>query len=303
MLKKIIIILFFSIALLGKEEGLDDIPDFVEKGDTKYIIRLIGGDIIKGYVDDFNFKEGKVNEIVFTSQLGKGPIKVSKIKSIEVYEDYYKHNHRAYIMPTAYPISSNHYVGSFMLAVLYGGVGIYDYVSISGGRSLVPGVFEGQQFSNINIKATPYQTEWTDRPGGMAVGLGFNSAWVNDVNNFQHFFLNASFKGERTIFTGMAFYKSGNRDLYTLSFRDQIQPVTFADGNFGLGVALDTKLSNWESVHFIGEIWNGNITEPSNTGILAGLRLFNGQFSADFGILIFTEPIAAPFASFVWTPF
>lgn len=289
--------------ILSPVFSLEELPEFVQKGDIEYIVRLNGGDILRGYVDDFNFKDGKVDEIVFASQLGVGPIALDQIEEISVYEDYYKHDHRVFILPTAYPISGNHYLGTFELAVLYAGAGIYDYVSISGGRSFIPGLQEGQQFSNLNLKATVYQTKWESAPGGMAVSLGWNSAWLNDNNAFQHFFGVVSFKGDRSIITGSVFYKSGERDVYDIGILDDIYPVTFEDGNYGIGLGLDSKLSNWNNVHFIGELWNGNLSEPSNTGILFGLRIFNGQFSADFGLAIFTEPIAAPFASFVWTPF
>ncbi|MDC1068380.1 hypothetical protein OAQ99_04400 [Candidatus Kapabacteria bacterium] len=283
--------------------GLKELPEYVQKGDTEYIIRLIGGDIIRGYVDEFNFKDGIVSEIVFASQLGVGPIKLSKIEEITIYKDYYKHDHRAFLLPTAYPISGNHYLGAFELAMLYAGVGIYDYVSISGGRTIVPGIRQDQQISNLNIKATLYQTDWIETPGGMAIALGYNSAWINDNNAFQHFFGTISFKGERSVLTGSFFYKTGAKDDYDFRFMDQNINVVFEDGNYGIGLGLDSKLSNWNNVHFIGELWNGNISEPSNTGVLFGLRIFNGQFSADFGLAIFTYPIAAPFASFVWTPF
>lgn len=297
-------IILFLFILIIPALAIDELPEFVEKGDTEYIIRLEGGDVLRGYVDEFNFEDGKVKEIVFASQIGVGPISLDQIKSITVYEEFYKHDHRVFILPTAYPISGNHYVGAFELAVLYAGAGIYDYVSISGGRSLVPGLDEGQQFSNLNIKATVYQTKWETAPGGMAVSVGWNSAWLNDNNAFQHFFGVVSFKGDRSIITGSFFYKSGAKDRYVFRLRDtETDEVVFEDGNYGIGLGLDSRLSNWNNVHFIGELWNGNLSEPSNTGILFGLRIFNGRFSADFGLAIFTEPIAAPFASFVWTPF
>lgn len=294
-----LILILFSISAFS----LESLPDFVEKGDTEYVIRLKGGDILRGYVDDFNFKDGEVSEIVFASQLGVGPIDLTSIIEISIYEEYYKHSHRVFLLPTGYPISGDHYVGAFELAILYAGFGISEYVSISGGRSIVPGIDQSQQISNLNLKGTVYQTEWESAPGGMAISVGWNSAWVNDENSFQHFFGSISFKGERSILTGSFFSKTGTKDVYDLRFLDDIYPVTFEDGNFGIGLGLDSKLSNWNNVHFIGELWNGNLQEPSNTGVLIGLRIFNGQFSADFGLAFFTYPFAAPFASFVWTPF
>lgn len=283
--------------------SIEEIPDFVEKGDTEYVIRLAGGDIIRGYVDEFIFEDGIVVEIVFASQLGVGPIALSQIQEIEISEEYYKHKHRVFILPTGFPISGDHYIGAFELAMLYAGIGISDYVSISGGRTIVPGIDPNQQISNINIKATILNMRWESAPGGMAISLGYNNAFVNDNNSFQHFFGSASFEMERSILTGSFFYKTGTQDIYDLRFMNDFYPVTFEDGNVGIGLGLDTKLSNWDNVHFIGEIWNSEITAPSNTGVLAGVRIFNGKLSADFGIAFFTAPFAAPFASFVWTPF
>jgi hypothetical protein len=68
-------------------------------------------------------------------------------------------------------------------------------------------------------------------------------------------------------------------------------------------MGIDTEISGRHGLHFIGELWNSDVNQPTNSGVLLGLRLFNSGFSADFGVAFFMQPFVAPFASFVITPF
>jgi hypothetical protein len=80
-------------------------------------------------------------------------------------------------------------------------------------------------------------------------------------------------------------------------------PFVYEDGSFGLALGVDTHLSAWKDVRIIGELWNSNISKPTDTGVLLGVRLGNTKFSADFGLALFTSPFLLPFTSFSWTPF
>ena len=93
------------------------------------------------------------------------------------------------------------------------------------------------------------------------------------------------------------------RTFTTVKFDDNTINMKYENGNVGIALGLDTRIGSSRTLHFIGELWNSNITKPTNTAVLLGLRLAGQSVSADFGLAFFTQPFAAPFMSFVFTPF
>lgn len=279
--------------------ALDKMPEDLEVSDDQYYLRMYNGDIIKGYVveitDEKSFR--------FETELGTTSVFIDDVKEIIHEDDYYRHGHRVFIMPTAKPIGDDHFVGLYELAFLYGGFGIMDFISVSAGRSFVPYILQDQQLAVINLKATVYQTQWEGQEGGMYVAAGANLSWVNDNNRFDNIYFVSTFEMERSSLSAGFIYKAGGEEFNDIRIIDNTYQISYPPGSLGIMMGLEKKLSFRNDLYFIGELWNSDISRPSNTGILAGLRLHNSRFSAEFGLSLFTAGILVPFTSFNWTPF
>src|SRR6185503_19611164 len=85
--------------------------------------------------------------------------------------DEYRH----FIMPTGKPIYGG-YLGVWELAFLQGGIGISDFISLSGGMTIMPTVSIRSQFKFLQAKATLADE------GGISFALGTNFLWMTDLN-------------------------------------------------------------------------------------------------------------------------
>lgn len=273
--------------------------------EIRYYARLTNGDVLTGAIVDVFDDEQEGPAIKMKTAIGTATIYASQIEELSPVEQVYPHSHRVFIMPTAEPIGDNHFVGLYELLFLYGGAGIADIVSVTAGRSIAPSVPASEQLSVINVKATVYREEQHDMPGSVSFALGANFAWLNDRNRLINLYGVGTFTGARARITGTLFYKAAGNDVVTARAGTiGSTDITYIRGAFGVGVGLDTRLTNSRNdVHVLAELWNHDVSRPSNTAILLGLRLWNTTFSADFGIAFFTAPAIAPMVSFVWTPF
>lgn len=302
-MRKIIFILFIfnALSLLAVDKA--EFDELKDDGETVYVVRLTNGDMLTGVIEK-KFEDGNYGSAIkLRSLLGNTTIYITEISDIWEKMSENRHRHRVFLMPTAVPISDNHYIGNYELLFFMGGIGISDYVSITAGRSLIPGIGDDNQVTLLNLKATVYDIDWTDRIGGLTIALGGNIALVNDDNQFQHVFGCLTFRGNRTDVTGMVFTKVGNGDFYEYRFRDEQFSGSYNDGSFGIGLGLTSKFTEWHDMSFIGEVWNNDVSKATNTAISGGLRMQNTSFAADFGLMLFTEPFVIPFFSFTYTPF
>lgn len=292
--------------------------------DIEYRVRLINGDIITGKILELLTKEEVAKELQPTEKttntektsnkapdeairlenaLGVLTIFASEIVEIIPRSASYRHNHRLYIMPTAEPISGNAFLGVWQLLFAYVGVGITDYVSITGGRSIIPGIQPSEQATLANLKITPFATPIDESGTRIFTCVGGNLALLNENNIVGHIYAGATFKGSRTSLTGQVFYKVNSPNTYTIRGGNLFSfNANYPQGTFGLGLGLDSRLSDRHDVHFIGELWNADVLRPSNSALLVGLRLCNTSLSMDFGFAIVPQPLAIPFVSFAWTP-
>lgn len=270
-------------------------------------IRLTNGDNFTCELKDLDLQGDSLNSITILTKIGKTKVFASEIAEILLQSEMNRQSNRIFILPTAEPISSNHFIGNFELLFFYAGIGITDYVSITAGRSVIPGTPSEFQISEINAKATLYRQFWESMTGNMSVAVGVNHALLNNDNKLTHIYSAITFTTAKSVFTGAVFSKIGSKDFYEfkLSNGNEIStyPFAYEDGSFGLALGLDTRLSGWKDVHIISELWNSNIARPTDTGVLLGVRLANTRFSADFGLAFFTSPYLLPFTSFTWTPF
>ncbi len=271
--------------------------------DYECVVRLKNGDLITGVITDVLNSETEGVGIKILTELGKATIYSNQIAEIRVKDDYYRHNHRVFLLPTANPIKTNHFVGSFELLFLYFGAGISDFFSITAGRTIVPQITSSQQISLINAKFTFLSMEFDSVARMVTLALGGNLGFANHNNRFQHLYLVSTVKLYKTELTGTVLYKIGSDDFNFIYYGNNLQELKYPNGSFGIGLGIDTEIPRIKGLHFIGELWNIDVERPTNTALMLGLRLCNTSVAADFGLALFTQPYIFPFVSFVWTPF
>jgi hypothetical protein len=276
--------------------------DIIPNEKDEYYLRLKNGDELSGFIIEIIDNKEDGEGIRFKTEVGKALVYDFQIAELRLKSEMYRHTNRLYFMNTAEPINNNHFIGNFELLFLYGGIGLADLASINFGSSLIPGQ-NNDQLTTLNIKLTVLNEPFESMDGKMVLAIGSNYAHINKGTEFLHFYGVSTFTGRRSNLSIGLFYKAGMNDLGEVKVFDRIYGFNYGNGSFGLNLGLDTKFSERNDLHFIGELWNSDISKPTNTGILIGLRLTNTKFSTDFGLALFTQPFIAPFFSFVWTPF
>jgi hypothetical protein len=303
MLKNLIIFLIFiSGYTLFAETGV--LKNIVPSEEIKYTLRLENGDILTGYVIESVNDPDDGEGIKFKTEIGNAIIYESQIIEIIPSIYHYRHNHRVYMLPTAEPIGNNHYIGSFELLFAYMGIGISDFLSINAGTSFIPTIPGRHQISSVGAKATVLTTYFESVNNKLSLAVGCNFALLNHNNRLWHVYGVGSFSLSKTTLHASIFAKVSGTELFEMYIGNENKfNFGYLNGSVGIGLGIDTKFNTSHDLHFIGELWNSNIAEPTKTAILIGLRLCNTNVSADFGLLFVSEPFAAPFVSFTWTPF
>jgi hypothetical protein len=298
----VLIIAFFSIYYITfSSENI--LKDILPNKELEYIVRLTNGDIISGLVIEMVNDPGEGEGIKLKTEVGNAIVFANQIVEITPKDEQYRHNHSVYLLPTAEPISGNHFIGMYELMFLYAGAGAGDILSVTAGHSFLPGISSNQQISILNVKLSLLSLEFEDVARKMTLGVGGNLAFVNSHNRFIHYYGVGTVELSRSKLTAMVFAKLGSKDYYDIYFGNNRIDLVYEDGAFGIALGLDTKITKRHDLHLIGEIWNSNVTKPSDSGVLLGFRLSNSSFSSDFGITFFTIPYVVPFVSFKWTPF
>lgn len=307
----IVCVALSSSALAATGDSTESVTAAMLRGITpnselRYYIRFYGGDEITGAIVALVDDEKEGQGIKLKTAIGTATIYVSQIAELRLLDESYRHNHRVFLLPTAEPISNNHFVGNLELLALWGGFGIGNVASFTLARTFLPGIPSSEQVSYLNAKATVYQDGYENFEGKFSIAVGGNLAWVNSPNKLQHIFTSATFTRVRSRVTGTVFMNlSGSAmDIFTIRAGTYgAVNARYASGSVGIGIGVDTRFSNYRGLHFIGELWNSDLTRPTNSVVVLGLRVANTSVSADFGLAVFSAPAVVPVMSFAWTPF
>jgi len=303
---KVIILCLWSTALWAatiNEFRISDeeFYDLISDPDIEYVFRLYNGNIIQGYITEFIEDEGAGEGIKIATYVGEIKLYHNQIIEAILLQDMNRHSHRAYIMPTARPIGDDHFVGNWEIGLIYGGFGISEYVSVTGGHTFVPGI--EQQAWLINAKATVLQQEFEGAKGGYAVAVGYNHASITSID-LGYLYVNGTYYGERTSFTGMVYSRINEQAVpESIVIMEDVYPINVPQGSVGIGFAMDTRFSSWTDVRFVGELWSPDLSRATNSAILAGFRIDNSTVAYDFGLCFVTTPVVIPYFAFSWTPF
>lgn len=281
------------------------IPDHVVPDpDTRYYVRLLTGDVLTGIITELVNDRFDGDGLKLKTGIGTATIYMNQIAELYPLPVAYSHAHRVFIMPTAEPIGDNLFVGLYELLVLYGGIGFYDLFSFTAGRSFVPTIPATDQATILNGKVTVFNNEVSAIGGNLALAAGVNYAWQHKPNSLLHLYGVGTWRTERTLLTGTVFVKAGGADEMTLHAGGiGSTNLRYAGGTVGLGLGFDARITQGHyDLRFISELWNHEALNPDKVALLAGLRLWNTDFSADFGLMFFSAPGVVPVANFIWTP-
>ncbi len=267
-----------------------------------YVFRLVNGDVISGKIIDIVEGEEGLNVVVETDY-SRLEFLAEDIVEVKPITQYYRFDNRYFYLPTAIGIGKNHSISAMELVFYSVGFGITDYFSAIVGRSFVPNVYSHQQLTLVNLKGSLPKIELDDVVNELHFAFGTNLAFVNDENKLLHLYFVGTSVFYKTTISASMFYKLGSKDFYVVRYGINSTEITYPDGSIGLAVGMDTKIPKFSDLHFIGEIWNSDITKPTHTTFMLGVRLCNSRFSADFGFAYSTKPIILPIMNFSWVPF
>lgn len=294
------ILLLIVVPTIASAVSLDDIePDT----DRRYHVRLLSGDVLIGTVVDIEDDGYDGGTLRLRTAIGIASIYASQIAEIVPLDAVYPHSHRIAFMPTAIPIGRDLYAGVYQMLMPTLGVGVGDVWSFSGGRTVVPGLAAHEQASLLMLKTTVYNGEGQSfMDGSFAVGL--NLAWLNAENDLIHVYGAGTWKPGGATVTALVFAKIHGEDEMTLKAGNYGSVMMrYATGTVGAGVGFDMPVAEWRyDLRLIGELWTSDLVQPGRTAGFLGLRLWNTDVAADFGIAVLPLPAVAPVLNFVWTP-
>jgi hypothetical protein len=215
--------------------------------------------------------------------------------------DSVRDGYRHFIMPTGKPIEGG-YLGFWELAFMQAGVGFGDFLSLSGGFTIMPTVAFRSQIGFVQSKLTFFDDQ------GLSLSAGLNFLRLTSDNTFLHGFGVLTYETPtKTRVTGMLFYKlttstpiGPDNPLIVVNVVPYGQFSFIYNSGLGGGLGLDTPLPDNPNVRFVGEIWNHDLSSPNKLGVIAAMRVESDRFSSDFGFMYFTLPLVAPVANFVW---
>lgn len=297
--------------------------DLRDDPDREYVFRLVNGDIVSGPIIDIEAwdlflrpgtdsmylrklrKQSFGFDVTVDALTGKLKLDSRNIAYFERRYEAYRHRHRGYIIPTAQPIGDDAFIGLWEIGFLYAGGGVGP-LSITAGRSFVPGIPARDQLSLVNVKATVAEADnGLVESGKQYYALGFNGAWLNDKNFIGHAYVNATFTGARAAATTTFFTKVAGPELMQVNLGTLVDAfnLPLANGAFGVAISIDTRFPDFHDLHAVMELANADITRPGNTLLYLGVRTALSSVGMDFGITLAPGPTVIPAVAFAWTPF
>lgn len=204
-----------------------------------------------------------------------------------------------FLMPTGSPTGPGGFVSDYELGFLYGGFGLGNGATITGGLTLIPGIPLRQQIYHIGAKFTLEHSDAYD----LAVGAAYT--FITLDYPYAHIYGVASFPIGTGRWSTMLFYKASGRDEAPISVllpsaADSTRFTVFYRGTLGAAIGFDAPAFGRDDIRWFGEIWNNDLSSEQNTVTIAGLKIVGDKLSAQFGLALFTAPFIVPVTSFTW---
>lgn len=273
--------------------------------EAPYYVRLVNGDVVSGPITEVDVDSSGAF-VRIKAPFGRAKVYAHEIAWIGLLEKSYRARNRGLVLPTAQAIENDHFLAIVEGVMPMIGVGIGDILSVTAGRTVVPGIGWQNQFSTVNIKGTVY-----DGPNGLVEGgkqvyaFGVNGSWINDVNFMGHVYAVATFTGKRTNVSTLIHAKVAGEDSYVVEGGSLFDPFTFPypNGAVGMAIMMDVRFPELHDLRFLGELWNADLTRPSQSALYLGLRQGNTSLTFDFGLTLVPGPAVVPAFAVAWHPF
>ena len=283
----LVVLLLLIVSATGRAQE-------IERDSLAYIVVLKGGDTFRGNVVDYD-------DSTVTIRTEFNRIRVPKREIDEFVEIKGRYGRRPhhFLMPSASPNGPGGFIANYELGFFYGGVGIGEAATITAGMTTIPGFSLASQIYHANAKVTVEQSEVVE----LAVGATYT--FITTREPYAHLYGVATMPIGTGRFSTMILYKvsGGERAPVRLDGfgNDTTRFTLFYEGALGVGLGFDAPLFGRDDMAIFAEIWNNDVTQPSNTASVLGVRLFNEDLSADFGLsLISGGPFVVPVTSFTW---
>lgn len=204
-----------------------------------------------------------------------------------------------FLMPSASPNGPGGFITNYELGFLYGGFGLGNGATISGGMTLIPGIPLRQQIYHIGAKFTLERSEQYD----LAVGAAYT--FITTDYPYAHVYGVATFPLGTGRWSAMFFYKASGRDEAPISTsffssQDSTRFTVFYRGTLGAALGFDAPAFGRDDIRWFGEIWNNDLSSEQNTVTVVGVKMVGDKLSAQFGLALFTAPFIVPVTSFSW---
>lgn len=265
-----------------------------DRESLEYIVLMKSGDSFRGNVvatgDTTLTIQTEFNRVVIPKSLIEEFIKVKGPYTKRPYH---------FLMPTASPNGPGGFISNYELGFLYGGIGLGYGATITAGMTVVPGFSLSSQLYHANAKFT------VERSDQAELALGATYTFITTREPYAHLYGVATTTLGKGRWSAMLFYKVSGDDmapieLYGFGENDTTRFDLFYQGALGVALGIDGPLFGRDDMAFFGEIWNNDVTRPSNTVSAVGIRIYNESFSADFGVGLVPLPAIAPITSFTW---
>lgn len=288
-----------------------EIQCFAQQRQLDYVVSLKNGDVLTGKLlqDKNPVDEKHTASLAIQTRVGVVTIATTDILSLIPQFFFYRQSHHTCLLPTAFPISDNHYLGSYELVGMETGVGIGNIVSINGSGVLLPSVASVPL--HLHIKATLFAA--VDEGGtGVGAAIGGNFLRLTPEHSMLHLYSVATYTEPAFSINGIIMVHCNQQSRYNLTFgRLYHAEFEYQTGAVGIGFSADVALSDHKDIRLIGEFWTPRLQRFFDPTLVAlgAVRFCNRTFSADFGMffqpwfLNIPQQLAIPFVRCSWTPF
>jgi hypothetical protein len=260
---------------------------------TRYVIELKSGDSFRGVITG-----STDSAITIEADVGRVSVRRGLIARIMPLASVYRDRPFHFLMPAATANGPGGFVSNYELGFFYGGFGIGDVVTISGGLTLVPGMEIRSQLFHINGKITFWRNETFENAIGVTYTL------VTADHPYTHLYAVWTFPSGGARYSAMIFGAiSGEAEApiaITPLGSDTVRFNFRKDNNPGVAFGMDAPIFGRDDIRLLGELWNADVTKPQNSAAMLGVRLLNEHLSADFGLTLTPGPAVLPVVSFHW---
>ena len=266
----------------------------IDRDSLEYLVVLKGGDTFRGNVVSYDD-----STVTVRTEFNKIRLPKSAIDEFVKINGRYSRRPHHFLMPSASPNGPGGFISNYELGFFYGGFGIGEAATITAGMTTVPGFSLSSQLYHIGTKVTVEQTD------DIALAVGATYTFFTTREPYAHLYGVGTFPVGTGRFSTMILYKvsGGERAPVRLDGfgNDTTRFTLFYEGALGVALGFDAPLLGRDDMMVFAEIWNNDVTRPSNTASVLGVRLFNEDLSADFGVALISGPIVLPITSFTWT--